>query len=42
MADGHEEREQREMERKQSEKKDRSDWIDHYPSDQWTPERRDS
>ena len=42
MSDGREEREEQERRRAEEERKDRRDELEHYPADQWTPERTDS
>lgn len=42
MADGTEERQEQEQRRQWEQERDREDRLDHYPADQWQPERRES
>jgi hypothetical protein len=42
MADGTEERQEQEQRRQWEQERNREDRLEHYPADQWQPERRES
>ena len=42
MSDGREEREDQERRGAEEERQDHRDELEHFPADQWTPERTDS